>query len=460
MRLIIICALLLTLTTPLLSTNNTNNITSLLIMNYNVEHLMDFQDNPITMDDEYTPFGNLNWNQEKFREKIDHITQAIINNQENGLLGLGPDIIVCEEVENKFVLKALTDSLNKQLKEKDPLATSYNEIIHYDTEDYVGIEVGIISRIPAIHSQTHVIHKRNPTWYYKKASEFYGKTIYSTVRDILEARFSIFDKEFIILGNHWPAQKRGETEFDAIKRFLSAQHVRKIVKERLKDEPKLDIIILGDFNTDPEKVALNNGLHAIDDLKAVRKSPPEEPLLYNLNYSIFNYNLLSKEFYTAMDRFVSIFSTTGKWDATVFNEIIKKMYDKRKARLTIRTFLNKYEGKLVKTALTRLKNSLFNNLNQKRGTFWFAKYKRWQTLDSIILTRTLFDRTSLAYISKSYKILDHDFLKDENGLPYGYSKCFWDEKNRTCQKNSDGTIHIRRGYSDHFPIIARFRIYR
>jgi len=230
MRLIIICALLLTLTTPLLSTNNTNNITSLLIMNYNVEHLMDFQDNPITMDDEYTPFGNLNWNQEKFREKIDHITQAIINNQENGLLGLGPDIIVCEEVENKFVLKALTDSLNKQLKEKDPLATSYNEIIHYDTEDYVGIEVGIISRIPAIHSQTHVIHKRNPTWYYKKASEFYGKTIYSTVRDILEARFSIFDKEFIILGNHWPAQKRGETEFDAIKRFLSAQHVRKIVK--------------------------------------------------------------------------------------------------------------------------------------------------------------------------------------------------------------------------------------
>lgn len=431
----------------------------LLIMNYNVEHLMDYQDDPDTMDDEYTPFGSLNWDETKFKEKVDRIVLAIMDHQQTGYFGLGPDIIVLQEIENRFVLQALMDGMNRYLVKNDSLAKHYNEIVHFDSEDYVGIEVGMISRVPMVTAKAHRVHRRNLTWYYKRASEFYDKEIYSTVRDVLEARFQLKGVEFIVLGNHWPAQKKGGTAFDAVKRFMVAQATLDIVKQRLTQEEKIDIIITGDFNSDPENVALTNGLHAIEDKDQVRASTADDPLLYNLNYSVYNFNRLSKTFYNSVDRFVAAFSTTGKWQLSVFDEVLKQMYDKPSARLALREYETKYQGRLVKAALSRLKKKLFNNLTQARGTFWFAKFQRWQTLDSIILSRTLFDRTGLAIKSGSYKVLDAQFLQDPEGLPYGYSKCFWDLKNKGCMKNDDGTVMMRKGYSDHYPIIARFRVY-
>ncbi len=431
----------------------------IVVMNYNTEHLMDYEDNPTTMDDEYTPFGYLNWDEAKFKEKVKNLTRAIMDNTITGYFGMGPDIIVLEEIENRFTLEVLMDSLNSYLAAHQPLAKRYNEIVHFETDDYIGIETGIITRIPVVSSRTHVVHQNDQTWYYKKASDYYDKEIYSTVRDILEARFRLRGKEFIILGNHWPAKKRGGTEFDAVKRFMTAQFARNIIKARLQSEPKIDIILTGDFNSEPEEVALTNGLHAVDNINEVKASPNTDPLLYNLNYQFFNYYLLKKEFMNAKDRFLSVYTTTGKWDGSVFRELLPRMTDKRKAQLAIREYITTYEGRLVKAALTRLKNALFNNLTKKRGTFWFAKYKQWKTLDSFILNANLFDRTNIRYIRNSYKIISSDFLNDEQGYPYGYSKCFWDKKANTCIKNEDGTIKIRKGYSDHYPIIARFKVY-
>ena len=217
------------------STMSSSGQRQLLVMDYNAEHLMDADDDPNTMDDDFTPESSLNWDNEKFLDKTKKVADALLSVEDQGYFGYGPDIIVLQEVENEKVLQVLMGFLNDKLSEIDPTAKKYNQIVHYDTDDYIGIETGVIARVDVVSSQTHVIHKKNLTWYYKSASEYYDKEIFSTVRDILEVKFNIEGYEFFVFANHWPAKKKGGQEFDAVKRFLSAQYLRGLIKEKLAE---------------------------------------------------------------------------------------------------------------------------------------------------------------------------------------------------------------------------------
>ena len=44
---------------------------------YNLENLFDPEDNPKTIDDDYTPAGRLGWNEELLNQKIDYLASGI-----------------------------------------------------------------------------------------------------------------------------------------------------------------------------------------------------------------------------------------------------------------------------------------------------------------------------------------------------------------------------------------------
>ena len=69
-------------------------------------------------------------------------------------------------------------------------------------------------------------------------------------RDIVEAKLQHDGDDLYVFMNHWPS--RGNDEWQ---RCLAAAVLRKRLDEILAADPKADIIMLGDFNDEPDNVS-------------------------------------------------------------------------------------------------------------------------------------------------------------------------------------------------------------
>ena len=107
---------------------------------YNLENLFDTINQPNTNDEEFTPSGSYRWGGLKYRNKLNNLAYAISNfatdNSSPFKLKNGPAVIGVSEIENKQVLEDLihTGELSKR---------NYG-IVHYDSPDFRGIDVGLI----------------------------------------------------------------------------------------------------------------------------------------------------------------------------------------------------------------------------------------------------------------------------------------------------------------------------
>jgi hypothetical protein len=85
-------------------------------------------------------------------------------------------------------------------------------------------------------------------------------------------------------------------------------------------------------------------------------------------------------------------------------------------------------------------------LRRERGTYYFSRGKVFNQLDHILISRGLFDRQGLEYIPDSFEIFQHPRHTSEDGFPIPFM--VWDSKRRE-------PIYLD-GASDHFPVLARF----
>ncbi|PIE49403.1 MAG: endonuclease [Flavobacteriales bacterium] len=199
---------------------------------YNLDNLFDTIDDPKTLDDEYTPNGNLKWNKKRYNRKLLKLGSVI---REIGLkkTGFSPAIIGVAEVENRMVLKDLT-STDKLIGEK------YG-IIHYDSPDERGIEVAFLYR----KSVFEVIDSKPYTL------EVYNKgNIRDLTRDILYVKGFLQGELIYFLINHWPSRRMDDIKTEH-KRIVAAQLNHQIITEIKKETPDAKIIIMGDFNDNP-----------------------------------------------------------------------------------------------------------------------------------------------------------------------------------------------------------------
>lgn len=209
------------------------------IVFYNVENLFDFYDDPNNPgDDEFTPHGELEWDEERYRNKLHHIAEAItIANKDNPLL------IGLSEVENATVIKDLlaTTPLNK---------SSYG-FYHIDMDDNRGMDLAFIydkKRFEVISSERlFVTMDSQPNW---------------KARDILYIKGRLHGDRIIhCFVNHWASRREG-TDRTEKRRVASAQILRKKVDEILRNDDRANIIIMGDFNDTPVDKSIHTILRA------------------------------------------------------------------------------------------------------------------------------------------------------------------------------------------------------
>ena len=102
---------------------------------YNIENLFDYEDDPLTFDDDRTPTGKDGWTKEIYEAKLANMAKVI---SEIGaeVTGTTPAIIGLCEIEN---LRVLEDLVNQE-----PLVDMNYGIVHFDSPDRRGIDVALL----------------------------------------------------------------------------------------------------------------------------------------------------------------------------------------------------------------------------------------------------------------------------------------------------------------------------
>ncbi|MBE0424403.1 MAG: endonuclease/exonuclease/phosphatase family protein [Lutibacter sp.] len=224
---------------------------------YNLENLFDIVDDTLKLD-ESSPIMEI-------KENRAAIYQLKLNNMAKVLSEIGTDeaknspvIIGVAEIENYAVLEDLVNT--SYLKDKQ-----YG-IIHYDSPDIRGIDVGFLyqtNHFKPIYHETFELR----LW----GDE--GYRIYT--RDQLLVSGYLGDELIHIIVNHWPSRRGGEAKSRPSREkaaYLNTQIIDKI-KET---DPNPKIIIMGDLNDDPTNSSLKNILKT-----KAKKSEVQDGDIYN-----------------------------------------------------------------------------------------------------------------------------------------------------------------------------------
>lgn len=225
-------------------------------MFYNTENFYDTENDPLTMDDDYTPGGFREWTYERYNDKVKKLCKVVRDIVTPNL----PDIIGLAEIENKSVITDILDSLRND----GIIAYSF---IHYDSPDERGSDVALIYNTRSFN----VINS--------KAIKVHLPGIEDRTRDILYVEGKLKNYETIHLFiTHFPSRNEG-TEISERRRYFVASELRHEVYKLLSSNPSDNILIMGDFNDTPDD-------NSIDEvLGAKKKFEKIEPLkLYNLLY--------------------------------------------------------------------------------------------------------------------------------------------------------------------------------
>jgi predicted extracellular nuclease len=209
---------------------------------YNVENLFDTKDDPKTADEEFMPTSKKKWTEERYQEKLNHLTKVVAGMEYPAILGVA-------EVENAGVLEDWC--------RYESMAKYDYGIVHFDSPDFRGIDVGLLYQKKAFKvEKAETIEINFP----KEIVEDY------TTRDVLVVTGKLRDLPVTIFVNHWPSRRGGVAESEP-KRMYVAQQVRKKVDEILAVNPKASLILMGDFNDEPENNSLRKGLNASYDMQ-------------------------------------------------------------------------------------------------------------------------------------------------------------------------------------------------
>ncbi len=288
---------------------------------YNLENLFDTTDDPYTLDNDFLPDSEKRWNRKRYDKKIFKLGTAI-SNIGFSKTGKAPVLVGVAEVENKRVLEDLIDS--KHLKNKN-----YG-IVHYDSPDERGIDVGLLYQkeyFEVIHSEKIQVLVDNDN----------GERDYT--RDVLWVTGNLNEEEVHILVNHWPSRRDG-AESTAYKRIVAAQKNREVIDQITSENAEAKIIIMGDFNDDPSsesiKQLVQNDLFNPMERLLTRYSGSTN---YRSQWNLFDQIIFSHNFHK-YEKGKHCFS-----DASIFDDDFLKIYKGRYKGNPFRTYVGKkYTG--------------------------------------------------------------------------------------------------------------------
>jgi hypothetical protein len=235
-------------------------------MFYNLENFFSPPADSLNPQKEFSESSPRRWTWNRFTKKTNDIFKVIV--------AVGgatpPDLIGVCEVENRFVL-------NRIIYET-PLAKFPYGVVHHDSPDSRGIDVGLIY---------------NKETFELISSKFIEVAIPSerTTREVLLAKGVVNELDTLhVIVCHLPSKYGGAVSSEG-GRMAAADTIRRIAGAILAASPNANLIAMGDFNDTPDSRCVSEGLGASPNLGG---SAPDS--LYNLALPLHNAGMGSIKF--------------------------------------------------------------------------------------------------------------------------------------------------------------------
>lgn len=212
---------------------------------YNVENLFDTKDDPVKLDDDFTPYGAYRYSEKIYRAKLRNIAR-VLESMTSKKYPNGPAIIGLAEVENKTVLRDLTNQ--PSIKDRG------YQYLWYDSPDPRGIDVAMLYD----PKQFRVLKATAVPITYTVKGRLAASRDMLFVRGILEG-----DTVFVMV-NHWPSRKEGQKESES-KRIAAAEINKEKVELLWRKNIHANIIIMGDMNDNPNDKSIEKTLGAFSN---------------------------------------------------------------------------------------------------------------------------------------------------------------------------------------------------
>lgn len=244
-----------------------------LIVSYNVENLFDTISNSGN-DKDFIPEGPKKYDTEKYYTKLENLAKVLSTIDEKQL----PDIIGLTEIENRQVVKDLT--------EQKTLSKGNYHICHFDSPDPRGIDVALI------HTPNFKLIKEQIVPVYTDENKRYR------TRDILYVKGILQKDTLHLFVNHWKSRSGGAEKTEP-RRISSALTLRNVTDSLLSINKNTKIIIMGDFNDNPNNTSLHSALGA--------GKPDTDSALINIMFPLFDKGLGTHNYrdeWSMLDNFV------------------------------------------------------------------------------------------------------------------------------------------------------------
>lgn len=280
---------------------------------YNLENLFDTIHQPEVNDYEYLPNGGNRWGTFKYYNKLNNMA-SVLSQLGTEYCPTGPAVIGVSEIENQGVLEDLVKT--------GDLAQRGYKIVHYDSPDRRGVDVGLL--------YNPLLYKVDAT----KSSRLYMKDFPDMLtRDQLVVSGKLAGEKVHFIVNHWPSRLGGEKQ-SSPKREAAAALTKHLADSLLQAFPDSKVVIMGDLNDDPT----NRSCRVILDAKRNQNEVAKDGL-YN-------------PFWKMLDKGIGSLAYQGNWN--LFDQIIissgflgkdKTELKFWKAEVFNREFLKQQEGK-------------------------------------------------------------------------------------------------------------------
>lgn len=301
---------------------------------HNVENIFDIDG--IAVYSDYQPFdedGNPLYRPEHLLTKIQKTSRLMARYND----GAGPDLIMFVEIESDFtplpefalhdpqevlaryahltIEQMLTTHLDDAIADlpaemlllkgmHDHGLTGYDVAIAYERDangrPVHAVKNVLFSRLPILHERTRALPA-------------------GTARPTLEAWVDVHGHELVLFVNHWRA-RASDAELELV-RIENARVVRERLDDLLAENPRLDFILGGDFNSQyhqshrypyMEVTAVNDILRSVGDERGVKRG--EVDGVYNLWYELPLYERGSDVFRGDWGTLMQLMIGTGLYD--------------------------------------------------------------------------------------------------------------------------------------------------
>lgn len=127
-----------------------------------------------------------------------------------------------------------------------PLLNKYHyQFIHFDSKDPRGVDVALL------YHPAQFVPYQYQTYSLTDATHF---TSYAT-RDILYVKGKLVNQWVHVIVNHWPSRRGGESQ-SADKRLWASRICKKIMDSVQSIDPNAKLIVMGDFNDNPNNKSI------------------------------------------------------------------------------------------------------------------------------------------------------------------------------------------------------------